>query len=336
MKKTKIFFLIAGVLLLALLFTNFGVKQFTDHILKLGWKFGIILLICLCNNIILTFAWKIVINFPLPKSFFFQLILARIAGDASSSINSMGAVAGEAIKAIFVQDKIPLNIGLASVVLDRTIHTIANIILVLTAISFSFFILELPLLFSISAFAVFIILLIIIIIVLRKQRNGLIAFIISKAPRKIINKIMNDNRWDKVREFDKEIAYIFSNRKNIRKFYISLIIHYLSTIITQSLEIYCIINFIGVNISLIDSLLVYAFGLMLTGIIVFIPANLGISEGSYSLVLGMLGYDPALGLTTGIIRRLRTFVWAGIGITLLFYAGLFKKGKIQYKLNGNE
>lgn len=331
MKKTRIIFLIVGIIILLLLFANFGVKQFTDHIMKLGWKFGIILFICLCNNIILTYAWRIIINFHLPKSYFFKLILARIAGDSSSSINSMGAIAGEAIKAIYVQDQIPLNVALASVVLDRTIHTIANIILALTAISVSFFILELPLLISFSAFALFIFLLLIIFVVIKKQREGLIEYVISKMPRKIIDKIMNENRWEKVREFDKEIANIFSSKNNIKKFYISLIIHYISTIITQSLEIYLIINFIGVNISLIDSMLVYAFGLMLTGIIVFIPANLGISEGSYSLILGMLGYDPALGLTTGIIRRLRTFVWAGIGIIILFYAGLFTKGKNKIK-----
>jgi hypothetical protein len=55
------------------------------------------------------------------------------------------------------------------------------------------------------------------------------------------------------------------------------------------------------------------------------PANIGTSEASFSLALKFLGYDPAIGLTVGIIQRLRKFVWSGIGMIILFYGSVEKK-----------
>ena len=65
--------------------------------------------------------------------------------------------------------------------------------------------------------------------------------------------------------------------------------------------------------------------MFLTSVIFFMPANLGTSEGSFSLALRFLGYDPAIGLTVGLIKRLRTLVWSLIGILILFFAGMTRK-----------
>jgi hypothetical protein len=111
----------------------------------------------------------------------------------------------------------------------------------------------------------------------------------------------------------------------MRHFYISLMIHYFSGFLASSLEVYLIIIYAGGTITLIHSMFLYLFSMFLTSVVFFMPANLGTSEGSYSLALTFLGYDPAAGLTVGIVRRLRTFVWSGIGIVILFHAGLMKR-----------
>ncbi len=56
------------------------------------------------------------------------------------------------------------------------------------------------------------------------------------------------------------------------------------------------------------------------------PANLGTSEGAFTIALKFFSFDPALGISMGIIQRLRRFAWAGIGSLVLFHAGLMKKG----------
>lgn len=294
----------------------------------MSWKFGIIVSIFLFNNIFLTYAWKILITYPVKRGNFYKLLLARIAGDSPSSVNSLGAIVGEPLKAMYIKDLIPFNIGLASVVLDRTIHIIANILLVITGVFSSFFILKIPFEITVISLLFLVISLCMMIVILKKQRDGFLENILNMFPRIIIKKFMNEDRWQKVKALDEEIKYLFCAPKKLKNFYLSIIIRYISILITGVLEIFFIIKFIGIDISFTNAMFVFIFNLFLTGVIFFMPANLGTSEGSFSLALKFLGFDPALGLTLGIIRRLRAFVWSGIGVLILFYAGLLKKDTI--------
>lgn len=323
--KTRIIFFVVGILILILLFKSFGVEKFINDICLLGWKFVLIVSLFLFNNVVLAYTWKVLINHPLRWKLFHRLVLARIAGDSTSSINSMGALAGEPIKALLMREDIPFNKGLASVVLDRTVHTLANTLLILTGIISSFFVLKLPVLVS-TGFLLFIIfVLCAIFYILKKQKQGFIRFLVNRLPKKISSRFMNTEREKKIDELDSEIGFILSTRENLKRFYISLILRYFSILVTGTLEVFLILIFIDIDISLVNSMFVYIFTLFLTSIVFFMPANIGTSEASYSLALNFLGYDPALGLSVGIIRRLRTFVWSGIGMIILFYRGATNK-----------
>jgi glycosyltransferase 2 family protein len=327
MKKSRIIFIIVGLFILGLLFYSFGFKKTINDIIAMGWRFWIIILIFLFNNIFMTFAWKVLINHPIENSFFYKLLLARIAGDSTSSINAVAAAAGEAIKAMYIKDYVPLKIGMASVILDRIAHMISNLLMILTGIFISFFVLNISPLISIATFMFIVFLLYMIVHLLKQHEEGFIQYMITKIPRRWLDKFISADKWDKIKLLDEEISYIFSSKENLKNFYISLIIHYISGFIATTLEIYFIIKFSGNNIPFLHCIFLNLFSLFLTSIVFFMPANIGTSEGSYSLALKFLGYDPAIGLTIGIIRRLRTFVWAGIGVALLFYAGFLGKKK---------
>jgi len=328
-KKARYIFLGVGVLILFMLFKTFGLDTTLDHITRMGWRFGIIVVIFLFNNIFLAYGWRVLITYPLNMTHFFRLIAARIAGDSTSSLNAMAAVAGEPLKAMYVKDILPFKIGLATVVLDRTIHTAANMFMVLTGVIVSMFILELPVYISVMSLLIVIGSLFLLFFIIKKQREGFVKFLIEKMPPFLVKKFMTGERWEKVRQLDSEIAFVLSSRETLKKFYISLTIHYVSIIVSGTLEIYFIVIFIekGNAFPVLHGMFVYIFGFILTSAMFFMPANVGTSEGSYSLALKLLGHDPALGLSVGIIRRLRTFVWSGIGIALLFYAGLIKGEK---------
>jgi hypothetical protein len=334
MKKTKIIFIAVGIAILVVLFRSFGLEKTIDHITTLGWKFWIIVGMFIFTHLTLSYGWKVLINHPIKPSYFYKLVLARIAGDTTSAINALGAIAGEPLKALFVKDKIPFRTGLASVVLDRTIHTASNFTLIITGVIISFFILDMPVYVKVLSLLTFTACLGIMIAILYKQKSGIAEFVIKKMPGRIVKKIMDEERWKKVRALDGEMKFIFSSRDNLRRFYISFAIHYIITMVSGILEIYLIMNFIGYDISLAHSFLVYLFALILTGAIFFMPANIGTSEGAFSIALKFLGYDPALGLTVGIIRRLRTFVWAIIGIAILLYAGLLRR-EVDYEEGKN-
>jgi len=335
MKKSKYIFLVVGIILLVVLFKSFGVESTIEYISRIGWQgFLAICSIYIITNISLAYGWRVLINYPIKGIHFYKFVLARIAGDATSSINALGSAAGEPLKAMYVKDILPMNIGLATVFLDRLIHMIANVLMVLTGIFASFFVfkshLKENLIVFISLLLIFILMLFLIFRFVKSRNNGIIIGIVEKLPNRFKNKILTENNIKKINLIDDEISSVLNNKNSLKHFYVSLAMHYFGSILTCSFEIYLIVNYISPisGINFLEGLFIYVFGFVATSALFFIPANVGTSEGSYSMALSLLGHDPIIGLSVGIIRRLRTFVWAGLGAVLLFYAGLIKSDAI--------
>jgi len=326
MKKARYVFLAVGIVLLAVLFAVFGIKKPVMQIIDFGWKFWICVLIYLINQLLLTYGWMVLIMYPLKARQYFNVLLARIAGDSATTINTAASIAGDALKAIYLKDIVPLKIGFASVVMDRTIHMAGNTLLILTGLFVGFFKLNMPFYLLACVFLFFLVFLILLVHIMKKQKDGIIKYAISMLPEKLRVKIYaSETRREKIANLDEEIGYIFKSRKNLNHFWISLSMHTLPVMIAGTVEIYIIIYYTGGSATMLDSMFVYLFGLFIAAIAFFVPLNIGTSEGSYSMVLAFLGYDPVLGLTVGIIRRLRALVWSGIGLILLFHRGLTGK-----------
>ncbi len=326
MKKARYIFLAVGIILLVVLFAVFGIKKPVQQIIDFGWKFWLCVLIYLFNQLLLTYGWMVLITYPLKARQYFNVLLARIAGDSTTTINSAASIAGDALKAVYLKDTVPFEIGLASVVMDRTIHMVGNTLLILAGLFIGFFRLNLPFYVLGGVFALFFIFMVFLIVVMKKQKDGIIRYVVSLFPEKIQAKIYSsESRREKFDNIDGEISYIFSSRENLNHFWISLLMHTFPVMIAGTVEIYIIMYYAGGSATLLDSMFVYLFGLFIAAVAFFVPLNIGTSEGSYSMVLAFLGYDPVLGLTVGIIRRLRALVWSAAGLVLLFHKGLTGK-----------
>ncbi|MCP4130261.1 MAG: flippase-like domain-containing protein [bacterium] len=325
-KITKIVFLIAGLLLLALLLKSFGVNSTIEHIKELKWGFAAIVGIHLVTNVAFAYTLRLFISQDFTAKQFVKLVFARIAGDSTSALNALGAVAGEPIKAMYIRGFVPFKTGLAAVVLDRTIHSYANILTILTGVFASLFVLDIAWWITALVFLFVFIMILVMLLILKKQRDGLLEYILKKLPKKLVNRYMTEERWEKVKHLDEEIGQLLSKEKK-KTFYLSLFIHYTGILVIASLELFLIVRFtkFAPEFTIVHAFFVYIFGFICTTATFFIPGNFGTLEGSYSIAMHLIGLNPELGVSVGIIRRLRSFVWAGIGMLLLFYAGLLHK-----------
>lgn len=326
MKKARYIFLAVGVLLLVLLFAAFGIKKPVMQIVDFGWKFWICVLIYLFNQLLLTYGWMVLITYPLKARQYFDVLLARIAGDSTTTINTAASIAGDALKAVYLKDVVPFKAGLASVVMDRTIHMVGNTLLILAGLFAGFFKLNLPFYVLAAVFAFFLFFMFLLLYIMKKQKDGIIKYSISMLPEKLRTKIYaSESRREKIHNIDEEIGFIFKSRENLNHFWISLSMHTIPVMAAGTVEIFIIMYYAGGSATLLDAMFVYLFGLFIAAVTFFVPLNIGTSEGSYSVVLSFLGYDPVLGITVGIIRRLRALVWSGLGLVLLFHRGLTGK-----------
>jgi hypothetical protein len=74
---------------------------------------------------------------------------------------------------------------------------------------------------------------------------------------------------------------------------------------------------IGAELTFATAFMLEALNRAINIIFIFVPALVGVDEAGTGLVTGALGFGAASGVTLAIIRKIRMFVWIGIGLLLL-------------------
>jgi lysylphosphatidylglycerol synthase-like protein len=82
-------------------------------------------------------------------------------------------------------------------------------------------------------------------------------------------------------------------------------------------EVYLILKFFGAPAGVPTAFSIAVLMVAVEGIFFFVPARAGILEGGLYAIFSVLGLDPVLGVSLGLVRRLRELTWAALGLTLL-------------------
>jgi hypothetical protein len=97
---------------------------------------------------------------------------------------------------------------------------------------------------------------------------------------------------------------------------VSVLVHLLGFAL-GTLEIYLIVRFLGIPITLPAAFAIGAFGSAVKFFSFMIPASLGALEGGNVAIFAAFGLGGAVGLTYTLVRRLREIVWISLGLILL-------------------
>jgi hypothetical protein len=84
-----------------------------------------------------------------------------------------------------------------------------------------------------------------------------------------------------------------------------------------ALEIWVVFAFLGVETAWTTLVIIEGAVKFITIVFFFVPGQLGVSEGLYAIVMGVLGLPAAAGVTTALVRRARALAIGGIGFALL-------------------
>src|SRR5438034_11202229 len=78
---------------------------------------------------------------------------------------------------------------------------------------------------------------------------------------------------------------------------------------------------VGLSITFAQAYVIGGLTSLVQNVIFVVPFEVGTKEGSLYLVFQLLGLDPALGVYTAIVSRLRDLVWIGGGLGLVWLSG---------------
>ena len=317
-KPLRILLWVIGLLLLGALVAELGLDLVIGRLRDLGWHVIPVLSIAILWHASNTLAWRACFDKDDPdRPGFWPLVYTKLAGEAVGNVTPASHLSGELAKVYILRPKMSATRGLPSLVVNKTIELISGLLFALvgTILAFKYFEIDervrvgLILALSVSAVGIG-------IAFLGQRRNTFEWFLDLLVRLKIT---FLERRRTQIQETDRNIAAFY--RRNPLGFAQSFIFHVFSWIF-GAFEIYYILTVLNEPLTFTTALLLASLSAIITAAFFFVPSGMGVFEGGHAILFHLLGLDPVLGLSVGLIRRIRKIFWVIVGFGLMLVTRL--------------
>jgi Lysylphosphatidylglycerol synthase TM region len=304
---------IIGFALFIYVINRTGLAEIWARINSLGAGFLLILAVSSIRYFSRTFSWMRCMAPADRKVGFWSLWRARLAGEAIGDL-TFGPVIGEPMKLIALGDRVSLSSRISSLAVENIAYAVSSFLMIMAgtiALLATFSLNEsLSSALIIALSVVTISTVVAILIISRRWRpvSGLAAKIAIIHPERLTDKV----------------KYLRTLEDYIFDFYTKQPVDFLLLVLCQAafhlagtVEIFTTMRMIGVEMAFTTAFMLEAFNRAINIVFIFVPALVGVDEAGTGLVTGALGLGAATGVALAIIRKIRMFLWIGIGLLFL-------------------
>lgn len=310
--------LAVGLVFVAWLAWDIGPAAVWNTIRTLSWRLGLLVLFPYCVAVVVdTLGWSVLL--PAAGVPWGALAAARLAGESANLLTPTASVGGEPLKAYLVRDRLPLDEGLASVVVDKTTMVMGQAAFLASGLAIALLMLH-PLRTVILSMAA----------LLAAEIIGVVGFAVVQVrggvagAGRVLHRLglgSAERHQEMLRDVDRQLAILYRLRP--ARVTLSALLHALGWAV-GAFEMYLVLTLAGIPVSLATALVLEAVGSAVRFATFMIPGSVGALEGGNVAVFAAFGLPGAAGLSFSLVRRLREATWALIGLGAL--AG-FKAGR---------
>jgi uncharacterized protein (TIRG00374 family) len=305
--------LATGIALFGILLVRLGVDSLLANLGLVGWGMVLIIAAEIPIFAVNTLGWRVAFPSGSSPPSFWQLLLARIAGDAANYLTPTATMGGEFVRVRMLQGQAPSASLVASVMVAKLTQTVGLVAFATIGLLLVIDDTRLPvearwgIFGSLALFAAVLGGLVLL------QKRGLLVPTLSLLDRGALSRFLAPLR-SPIERIDAEIAKVHAESKGrILLSSSSFALGFAGGII----ETYLILWFFGAPVSLELALAIEVLGVALNNLMFFVPLRAGVQEAGKVLVFAMLGLEPAQGLAAGIIYRIRELTWSFIGLAIM-------------------
>lgn len=300
--------LAVGLAVIAWLVWDLGPAAVWETIHALSWRLGLVVLFPFCVAVAFdTLGWRVLL--PECRVLWGRLAAARLAGEAVNLLTPTASVGGEPLKAYLVRDRLPLALGLASVVVDKTTVVLGQAAFLGAGLAVALLVLEPSKTVTIAMAAL-----------LAAEIVGVCGFALVQlrggiaGAGRILHRLgvgRAESHRELLREVDGRLARLYRERR--ARVLLSALLHTLGWAV-GGLEIYLVLTLAGIPVSFATALVLEAAGCAVRFATFMIPGSLGALEGGNVAIFAAFGLPGAAGLSFSLVRRLREATWALAGL----------------------
>ena len=323
MKKWNIGLYVVGLLIFSYMIYAIGIGHIWENIQKTGWWFFPVIGIWLVVYIFNTFAWNVIVrdksDLTIPRyPSFLKMLKITISGYCINYITPVVALGGEPYRIFAIQDYVGARKATSKVLSYSLMHILSHLVFWTCSIILILLWLRPPWGLSLGLAITFCLFILALYMVFRGYRKGLVAKtfrILEKIPfvKKHVRRF-SEHRSETFREIDQNIVNLYACRRPV--FFKALFLEF-SARVVSCLELIFIAKAIGIDMTMVEALVLYAGSTLFSNIMFFSPMQLGTREGGLALTLSIMGFTAALGVYTGLVMRIRELFWIGMGLLLM-------------------
>ena len=309
MRLTRILLVVAGVVSVAYLVAVTGPDVLLRAARALSWRIAVILVLPYAAVAWLhTVAWRCVFRPPrVPVS---RLFAVRLAGEALNA--GTASVGGEPLKAYLLRPSVPFVEACATLVIEKTGITVAQVLFFALGFAVSLVLFELPGDFRRAMWALLGVQLVAVTGFVAVQRAGVFGFLVKLLDRVGISALVS--RRQGLIGLDRFLTSSYTERR--AAIALCVLVHLLGWIV-GSLEVYLVMRWLDVGVSFTQALAIDALGTGVKFLAFAIPGALGVLEGGFMVIFSAMGLGSGLGLSFTLVRRLRMVAWSALGVLIL-------------------
>lgn len=272
----------------------------------------LIFLTSLAWYICYTLAWQVTLGAFNLKQSFIKLFRIKLAGEAANNLHAASFVSGDMLRIELLNKSGEDNNYDLSVVIDRTIHSLASATLIFIAIIICFIdFRSQPSNIRYGVPIATLVILIFGIFASIHQRKGVFGIFFKICRRVGLGKNFSDKMVERFEKLDSHIID-FCN-ENPSKFFRSFCLHFSGRMLTL-LEIFLIERFLNIDLSFTFALMLSAIVPLINAMFSFIPGAMVIMEAAFAMSGWAFGIGAYNGLLIQLARRMRSLCWMVVGV----------------------
>ncbi len=315
--------LLVGAVTLSLLVWHIGPSRIWDAADQVGPAgLAFVLVPSLVMYVLEAYGWKLTLGSYTDRVSFLKLLAVRTAGEVVNMTTPTAYVGGEPLKAYLLKrDHVPFVDGLASVILAKTVMSIAQVLFILSGIVLAFWLvghehstaqLAMASMMSVVFLAVGVTGFLVV------QRWGLFTGGLGLLRRANLRVPYLEARESQLHELDRTILNFYA--KDRERFVLATGCYLLGWL-SEALEVWVMLSLLGQPVTVGASVAIGGLSSLIKGGTFFIPGSLGAQDGGNLLLVTAFGYSEVAGITFALLRRFREIVWIGIGLICLALLG---------------
>lgn len=241
----------------------------------------------------------------------FSLTRAMWLGGAVNALIPSGTIGGEIVKArMLTLEGHATDAVTASVVGDKTVQAFSSALWALCGVGLLIWLSAAPGLVMYAALGVSLLFLGGLGFML-VQRAGKAEVLVRRVTRRLAAQTV-EKYAGAAAKFDAAIADMYSRPG---RFWLSVLVRTVSRSL-YGFEVWLAAWLVGHPISLVEAMMLRAIAATVRDAAFLVPNGLGVQEGAWVLLAGLVGLDPATLLAMSLITRIREFISAAAGMAV--------------------